>query len=73
MMNGSLEKEIVTNAEAFIHRKLQGVESNAERMDIIWKAILCRLPKVSEEPLFEQGQNNIIWALLNSNEFKFVR
>ena len=73
LMNGTLEYEITTQDKALLHRKLLGVESRPKRMEIIWKAILCRLPKDSEKPLFEHAQDDIIWALLNSNEFKFVR
>ena len=56
-----------------IKRKLQSAESHEEKMVIIWKAILGRLPKDSEKPLFKNAPNDIIWALLNSNEFRFVR
>lgn len=73
LMNGTLENEITTQGKALLHRKLLGVESRPKRMEIIWKAILCRLPKDSEEPLFAHAQDDLIWALLNSNEFKFVR
>lgn len=73
LMNGHLEYEITTQPQAFIHRKLEGVTNPDERMEIIWKAILGRLPKESEKPLFSHDQDDLIWALLNSNEFKFVR
>jgi hypothetical protein len=73
LMNGDLEHEITTQPKAFIHRKLDSVSDPAKRMEIIWKAILSRLPKESEKPLFSNDQDDLIWALLNSNEFKFVR
>ena len=73
MLNGNLENEITNQPKALIHRKLLDIEGRPERMEIIWKAILCRLPKDSEEPLFAHAQDDIIWALLNSNEFKFTR
>jgi len=56
-----------------IHRKLEGVSNPDKRMEIIWKAILGRLPNESEKPLVSHDQDDLIWALLNSNEFKFLR
>lgn len=73
LMNGHLEHFITTDPQAFIHRKLEGVSNPDQRMEIIWKAILGRLPKESEKPLFSNDQDDLIWALLNSNEFRFVR
>ena len=59
--------------DALIHRKLSGEADQREQIKIIWKAILGRLPKDSEEPLFEHAPEDLIWALLNANEFKFVK
>ncbi|MEO2043833.1 MAG: hypothetical protein ABGX43_04465, partial [Nitrospinaceae bacterium] len=59
--------------EGLIYRKFQKAENHKQKMEIIWKAILGRLPKDSEKPLFKNAPNDIIWALLNSNEFRFVR
>ena len=72
-MSNSRSLESATPGADLVGRKLLGVESRPKRMEIIWKAILCRLPKDSEEPLFANTQDDLIWALLNSNEFKFVR
>ena len=72
-MNGDLEQEITTQPLAYIHRKLEGVTNPDRRMDIIWKAILGRLPKESERALVSHEQDDLIWALLNSNEFRFSR
>ena len=59
--------------DALIHRKLRGAANHREKMAIVWKAILGRLPKDSEEPLFQNAPDDLMWALLNSNEFKFVK
>lgn len=59
--------------DALIYHKLNGATDHREKMELLWKAILGRLPKESEEPLFENTQEDLMWALLNSNEFKFVR
>ena len=73
LMNGHLEQEITAQPLAYIHRKLEGATDSDQRMEIIWKAILGRLPKESERALASHEQNDLIWALLNSNEFRFAR
>ena len=73
LMNGDLEHEITTHPKAYLHRKLDGAIRPDKRMEIIWKAILGRLPKESEKPLFSNDQDDLIWALLNSNELRFIR
>ena len=73
MMNGDLEDQVISQNTALIHRNLEGVDDRSERMDIIWKSILSREPQASEEPLFAHEQDDIIWALLNSNEFRFSK
>ena len=37
-----------------------------DKMEILWKAILGRLPKKSEEPLFDNAPDDVMWALINS-------
>ena len=59
--------------ETYVYRELQNAETHKEKMDVIWKAVLGRLPKKSEISLFDNTQNDILWALLNSNEFRFAR
>ena len=57
--------------DALIHRKLNSAADQREKMEILWKAILGRLPKDSEEPLYVNSPDDVMWALLNSNEFRF--
>lgn len=73
LMNGHLEQEITAQPLAFIHQKLEGATTPDERLEIIWKSILVRLPKESERALVSHEQDDLIWALLNSNEFRFAR
>jgi len=68
MMNGHGIPE-----DALIYRKLGSAANHRKKMELIWKAILGRLPKDSEEPLFENTPDDVMWALLNSNEFRFGR
>ncbi len=73
LLNGHLEQEIIGQPKAYLHRKLETTADPEQRMEVVWKAILGRLPKESEKPLVSHRQDDLIWALLNSNEFRFVR
>lgn len=66
MMNGLGIPE-----ESLIYRRLGKVSDRQEKMQILWKAILGRLPKDSERPLFDNKPEDVLWALLNANEFRF--
>ena len=68
MMNGLGVPE-----NALIKRKLKEAATKKDKMDILWKALLGRPPKESEEPLFAHAPDDVMWALINSNEFRFVR
>ena len=68
MMNG-----LGIPQNALIHRKLNSASNHVKKMEILWKATLGRLPKDSEEPLFGNDPKDLLWALLNSNEFRFAK
>jgi len=70
-MNGPFSA-IVTNKESRMMRELARIENKNERTDYVFRSILQRLPTVVERSLFEKYDTEIlIWALLNSQEFKF--
>lgn len=73
MMNGHLEQEIASDSSSYLHRKLDKCESNDQKLEMLWKAILGRTPKESEKGLATNKTADLIWALLNSNEFRFTR
>lgn len=73
LINGHLEQEITAQPLAFIHQKLEEAASPDKRLEIMWKATLVRLPKETEKALISHQQDDLIWALLNSNEFRFAR
>lgn len=73
LMNGHLEQELIEQPNAYLHRKLAGATNPEQQMEFLWKAILGRLPRESEKHLVSHQQDDLIWALLNSNEFRFVR
>ena len=45
LMNGDLEQEITRAPDTYLHKKLQTTNSPDQRMEVLWKAILGRLPK----------------------------
>ena len=59
--------------DALVVRKLSQAATRKDKMEILWKAILGRLPKKSEEPLFDNAPDDVMWALINSTEFRFGR
>ncbi len=68
MMNG-----LGVPKDALIERKLSEAKTKQQKMELLWKATLGRLPKESEAPLFAHAPDDVMWALINSNEFRFVR
>lgn len=69
-MNGQLA-EVATNKETHLAKMIAG-KSPAEKIELIYKGILSRSPTLSEKAMFTGAQDDdIIWALINSSEFKF--
>ena len=73
LMNGQLEQEITAQPRAYIYQKIKDVDDAEQRMQVLWKAILGRLPREAEKKLASHETEDLIWALLNSNEFRFTR
>ena len=72
-MNGHLEQQIIKQPSVYIQQKIKGAKDPQDRMEIIWKAVLGRLPRESEKGLASHNADDLIWALLNSNEFRFTK
>ena len=69
-MNGQLAS-LATNKETSLMKTLAG-KAPAEKVEIIYKSILARKPTLSEKTTFQSSNDDdVIWALLNSTEFKF--
>ena len=69
-MNGQLAS-LATNKETSLMKTLAG-KTPAEKVEIIYKSILARKPTLSEKTTFQSSNDDdVIWALLNSTEFKF--
>jgi len=71
-MNGQIG-EIATAKDLRLMQLLQG-KSPAEKIDIVFKAVLSRSPTIAEKSQFAGvPDDDIIWALINTNQFKFTK
>jgi hypothetical protein len=69
-MNGQLA-EVAVNKETNLAKLIAG-KSPTDTIDIIFKSVLVRKPTIDEKNKFVGVQDDdIIWALVNSSEFKF--
>ena len=79
LMNGLIEPELLSNRSVLSANVLKG--SNAEsKARILWQTILAREPSSKEMSMAARviaahpdGAKDMAWALINSNEFIFVR
>lgn len=79
LMNGLIEPEILSNRSVLSSNVLKG--GNAEtKVRILWQTILAREPSSKELSMAARvvaahadGAKDMAWALINSNEFIFVR
>lgn len=69
-MNGQLA-EVAVSKDTILTKNLTG-KSPADKIEIIFKSVLSRRPTLQEKGVFAGLQDDdIIWALVNSSEFKF--
>jgi hypothetical protein len=71
-MNGQLA-DLAINKDTVLIKNLAN-KSPTEKIEIIFKSILARKPSVSEKSTFAGVEDDdIIWALINSSEYKFSK
>jgi len=82
VMNGYVEKNIISNKNSTFMKKLSSQVTMVDKINYAFKAILQRKPTTREmsdftESLKMMGSENVhkdvAWVLLNSHEFLFVR
>ncbi len=81
MMNGYVQRQLVSNYDAHIYKSLEGASSEAEKIRRLYVAILNRPPSEEEmawmkEEVAAQGESgyrNIVAALVMSSEFLFLQ
>lgn len=79
LMNGLIEPEILSNRSVLSSNVLKGTNAEA-KVRILWQTILAREPSSKELSMAARvvaahpdGAKDMAWALINSNEFIFVR
>lgn len=81
LLNGAVEKYLIQNDNAYIAKELRRADSAEERMDLIFLSVLGREATKKERDLwkadFKQDKTvasqDLLWTLVNSHEFLFVR
>ena len=80
MMNGKAQ-EMLTNKESLIFRTMAKVTSPPEKVEAVFLSVLSRKPTLQEKDIAKRGLeaggaegfSNLIWALINTREFMFVK
>lgn len=81
LMNGQIEKRIISNSRTLLMRNVVKANSIADKIDVIFLSMLNRMPERDEKAAWlklahEDGAdaaNDLIWTLANTSEFMFVR
>ncbi|MCM8527031.1 MAG: hypothetical protein NE327_10980, partial [Lentisphaeraceae bacterium] len=79
LLNGKVEDYLINNQYSFVARTLRDAKSSDEKVEAAYLSILSRKPTAYEKSMFKQrfekddaqAQKDIIWVLVNSNEFMF--
>ena len=79
LINGHVEKTIISNSKAIVYKAIEAASTPEEKIKAAFLTILSRPPTPAETDLMlpeaqkgRDGIKNIIYALLNSNEFIFI-
>ena len=70
LVNGALS-DIATKQDGSLMTALKG-KSPAERVEMVFKSIINRKPTLLEKSIFAKASDaDLVWALINTNEFRF--
>ena len=79
LINGHVEKNIIGDSKAIVYKAIDSASTPEEKVKAAFLTILSRYPTPAELDLMlpeaktgRDGVKNIIYALLNSNEFIFI-
>lgn len=81
LLNGYVEESILGNERALLMRSLKVVHKKDGKIRLAYVSILNRSPSMAELRMWhedfaqdpEQATKDLVWTLLNSNEFRFVQ
>jgi len=79
LLNGKVEDYLINNKYSFIARNLRDTEDVSKKIEIAYMSILTRKPSPQESSMLKQrfakdavqAQKDMVWVLVNSNEFMF--
>jgi hypothetical protein len=80
LMNG-FTTEVLTGPDSLIFKKLQRISDSRKKAEVVFLSILNRLPTQDEKALLLEEMestnsddiSDLIWALLNTPEFFFIK
>ena len=80
LMNG-FTTEVLTGSDSLIFKKLQRISDTRKKAEVVFLSILNRIPTKDEKALLLQEMestnsndiSDLIWALLNTPEFFFIK
>ena len=81
LLNGKIEDYLTLNPVSNINRNLNEAKNWSDKITVAYISVLGRKPQASEMSMFstqfkrnpEQAQKDLVWILINSNEFMFKR
>jgi hypothetical protein len=79
LINGHVEKNIIAESKAVVYKAIDAAASPEDKVKAAFLAVLTRYPSPAELDLLvpeakkgREGIKNILYVLLNSNEFMFI-
>jgi hypothetical protein len=79
MLNGPMFSQL-SNRNSLLYKNIAGVSGPNDTLDVVFVSILSRRPTMKErEIMLEEvedglrGTGNVVWALINTRQFLFVR
>ena len=81
LLNGTVEKWLMQNPDARLSRELAEQDSPESKIQTAFIGVLSRMPTTSEVGVWisdfrsdsNQASQDLVWTLLNSHEFVFIR
>ncbi len=81
LLNGFVEQRILDNRGAELRRAIDGQKDAAGKIEAVYLGTLARKPTSAEASAWraaltaegEAGLRDLVWVILNSHEFRFIR
>lgn len=81
LLNGAVEKALVQNKDAVVSRAISKVKNSGARIEFAFLSVLGRKPSARERETWigdfradkQRATQDLLWTLVNSHEFLFIR